>query len=61
MHSGLMQLRIILRWKTLATLVTRVEKGVGIVYCFYVVPHMCLSIVAKLVAKPTVVLFGPIK
>ena len=61
MHSGLMQLCIVLRWKTLATLVTRVEKGIGIVHRLYVVPHMCLSIVAKLVTKSTVVLFGPIK
>ena len=36
--------------ESLTTLVTRVQKGVGIVNRLDVIPHMCLSIVAKVVA-----------
>lgn len=61
MYSGLVQLRIVLRWKRQITLVAVIGKSVRIVHCFYVVSHMGLSIVTKLVTKSTVVLFDPIK
>ena len=50
MNSWLVKLSIVLGWKALTTLVTRVQKSVGIVNRLDVIPHMCLSIVAKLVA-----------
>lgn len=59
MHPGLVQLSIILRRERLVTLVTVVHKGARVVDALYMVPHMSLPVVGKLVAQATPVSFVP--
>lgn len=59
MHPGLVQLSIILRWERLIALITVVDKGARVVNALYVVPHMSLPVVAKLMAQATPVSFVP--
>ena len=61
MYSRLVQLRIVLRREGHVTLVAGVEELVWIVHGLYVIPHVSLSVVAKLSTQTAVVLFVPFK